>query len=90
MVYDKHYMLQFSKLFIGNLPQGTEPQDVVALLERYAKVVDVRILESSSTIFAFATIQGDSVKLMKALNCTMYRGKQIAVRRAKPKKAGVN
>ena len=66
--------MEVSKLFIGNLPLGIEKQDVVALLERYGIVLDVRVVESETVSFAFVTIEYNADTTIKALNRTMYHG----------------
>lgn len=82
--------MQASQLFIGNLPRDTDNKDVERLLERYGRVGAVKIVTSRHVSFAFATIFCDSETVIKRLNRAMYRGKQIAVSRAKPKNRGAS
>ena len=80
------------KLFVGNLANNVEDDELKALFEQHGKVSSVKIIRDMfsrvSKGFGFVEMPGkaDSQKAIESLNTQDLKGKRITVNEARPEK----
>ena len=80
------------KLFVGNLANSVEDDELKALFEQHGKVSSVKIIRDMfsrvSKGFGFVEMPGkaDSQKAIESLNTQDLKGKRITVNEARPEK----
>ncbi len=80
------------KLFVGNLANSVEDDELKALFEQHGKVSSVKIIRDMfsrvSKGFGFVEMPGkaDSQKAIESLNTHDLKGKRITVNEARPEK----
>lgn len=73
-----------SKLYVGNINYSVTADQLKTLFSTYGEVKDVKIIEGKGFAFVEMTNQADAEKAKKALNSTVFEGRNLNVDEAKP------
>jgi RNA recognition motif-containing protein len=77
-------------LYVGNLPWGTQPEELMEVFKTYGEVVGSRIITDRETGrsrgFGFIEVgEYDAEKMIQAMNGYEFNGRVLTVNEAKPK-----
>jgi len=85
--YKPCFILLFQrKVFVGSLPQGSKPEDLRRLFEKYGVVTECDILNRCGFVHMQSPEQADAA--IKALNNSLFNGVNIVVERGRMKPQG--
>ncbi|XP_059611322.1 uncharacterized protein LOC132258186 isoform X1 [Phlebotomus argentipes] len=79
-------MLPRTKVFVGSVPQGTKPEDLRRLFEKFGVVTECDIMNRCGFVHMQSQEMADSA--IQALNNTTFRGATITVERGRMKERG--
>ncbi|KAL7022488.1 hypothetical protein ACKWTF_012266 [Chironomus riparius] len=74
------------KVFVGSLPQGSKPEELRRLFEKYGVVTECDILNRCGFVHMATSEQADAA--IKALNNVLFNGVNIVVERGRMKPQG--
>ncbi|XP_045453085.1 RNA-binding protein 4.1-like isoform X2 [Melitaea cinxia] len=79
-------MVAQTKVFVGSLPQGSKPEDLRKLFERFGVVTECDIMNRCG--FVHMQTEDQAVAAIRALNNTTFNGGVITVERGRIKERG--
>ncbi|MFC1850610.1 RNA recognition motif domain-containing protein [candidate division CSSED10-310 bacterium] len=80
--------MQGSKLFVGNLNYTVENADLEELFSKFGTVKDVKIVERRGFGFVEMSSQSEAEKAKEELNNTSFKGRNLNIDEAKPRRSG--
>jgi len=80
----KEFIMEGSKLYVGNLTYSVTEEQLNELFSNYGDVKDVRIIERKGFGFVEMSSPEEAEKAKEALNETVYEGRTMRVDEARP------
>lgn len=84
MKEQKEFIMEGSKLYVGNLTYSVTEEQLNELFSNYGDVKDVRIIERKGFGFVEMSSPEEAEKAKEALNETVYEGRTMRVDEARP------
>ena len=81
-----NFVFQQTKVFVGSLPQGSKPEDLRKLFERFGVVTECDIMNRCG--FVHMQSEEQATAAIRALDTTMFNGGVITVERGRIKERG--
>lgn len=75
--------MQGKKLYIGNLPYNTTPEEVKELLSKYGTVSDLHLIGDKGFGFAEMATQQEAEKAISELDGYEFKGRPLKVNEAR-------